>query len=82
MMDTLRDPGEISGYHAHLYYDAGTRPLAAAIRQEISNRFPDVLLGRWHDRPVGPHPENMYQVAFSIEDFPRPVTMTMCWRPD
>jgi aromatic ring-cleaving dioxygenase len=28
-------------------------------------------MGRWHDRPVGPHPQAMYQVAFPPELFPR-----------
>jgi aromatic ring-cleaving dioxygenase len=26
--------------------------------------FPGVTLGRWHDTPVGPHTQSMYQLAF------------------
>jgi aromatic ring-cleaving dioxygenase len=77
MTSTIRDPGEISGYHAHLYYDRQTRPAAAALREEIGRNFPDVLLGRWHEAPVGPHPISMYQVAFSVADFPRFVPWLM-----
>jgi DOPA 4,5-dioxygenase len=29
----------------------------------------DVTLGRWHDRPIGPHPCGSYQVAFAPELF-------------
>lgn len=56
----------ITGWHAHIYYDPdNTRAAAAALREEIATRFPDAILGRWHDRPVGPHPSAMYQVAFA-----------------
>jgi aromatic ring-cleaving dioxygenase len=60
------DPGRISEYHAHVYYDPVTsRDRAAAIRDHIWANFPEVLLGRWHDQPVGPHTGAMYQVAFA-----------------
>ncbi len=59
----MLDTGKISGYHAHVYYDAGSRPTAAELREAIGARF-DVQLGRWHDRPIGPHPRWSYQVAF------------------
>ena len=53
----------IRGYHAHVYYDAESKPAAAALREAIETRF-DIRMGRWHDRPVGPHPRWSYQVAF------------------
>ncbi|WP_299397004.1 DOPA 4,5-dioxygenase family protein [Pelagibius sp.] len=53
----------IRGYHAHVYYDADSKPAAAALREAIEARF-DIRMGRWHDRPVGPHPRWSYQVAF------------------
>jgi aromatic ring-cleaving dioxygenase len=59
----------ILSYHAHVYYDpALTRGAAEALRQRIGERF-RVQLGRWHDVPVGPHTEAMYQVAFDAEVF-------------
>ncbi|GAB4238584.1 MAG: DOPA 4,5-dioxygenase family protein [Kiloniellaceae bacterium] len=61
---TPKDTDSIRGYHAHVYYDADTKPAAEALRAAIEERF-DVRLGRWHDRPVGPHPQWSYQIAFA-----------------
>ncbi len=59
----MTEMGRITGYHAHVYYDPETRETAARIREGLDERF-DVRLGRWHDKPIGPHPQSMYQVAF------------------
>lgn len=58
----------ITGYHAHVYYDAESKDRAARLRERIAERF-DVELGRWHDKPVGPHPRWSYQVAFRSDQF-------------
>ena len=64
------DPGEIKGYHAHVYYrNDEERSVAAAIRDAAEAAF-DVEMGRWRDEPVGPHPEPMYQIAFDKALFP------------
>jgi aromatic ring-cleaving dioxygenase len=55
---------EITGFHAHIYYDAQLRHAAASLRKELADRF-EVVMGRWRDKPVGPHPEWSYQVAFA-----------------
>ena len=60
------DPSTITGYHAHVYYDAEEKPRAEALRAAIEARF-DVALGRWHDKPIGPHPRGSYQIAFGPE---------------
>jgi DOPA 4,5-dioxygenase len=66
---TTPAPGVIASYHAHVYYHpAGSRASAARVREAIAARF-TVQLGRWHDVPVGPHPQAMYQVAFAPEVF-------------
>jgi aromatic ring-cleaving dioxygenase len=70
------DIDEIEGYHAHIYYDPESRPRAERLREAIGSAF-EVQLGRWHDRPVGPHPQAMYQVAFSVAEFPRLVPWLM-----
>ncbi len=64
----MPDTAQIRGYHAHVYYDDSTRPAAADLREAIGERF-DVQLGRWHDRPIGPHPRWSYQVAFAPDQF-------------
>ncbi len=58
------DPRAIAHYHAHIYYDPETRDRAATLRERLTTAFPEARLGRWHDKPVGPHPTSMYQVAF------------------
>ncbi len=71
-----RDAAEITGYHAHIYYDPDTRNAARAVRLAIEARF-RCELGRWHDKPVGPHPKPMYQVAFEPDAFPEIVPWLM-----
>jgi DOPA 4,5-dioxygenase len=66
----------IEGYHAHVYYEPATRAVAERIRDELGARF-RVTLGRWHDRPVGPHTAAMYQVAFEVAEFPSVVPWLM-----
>ena len=69
MVLTPREPGAaITGYHAHVYYAARTKPVAEQLRAAIGERF-EVELGRWHDRPIGPHPSASYQIAFRPELF-------------
>ena len=77
LADRLNDPGEIKGYHAHIYYNPETKPEAARLRDGIGAAFPAAILGSWHDEAVGPHTVSMYQVAFAIEDFPRLVPWLM-----
>lgn len=54
----------IRDWHAHVYYDAVSKPEAERLRNAVAARFP-VELGRWHDRPIGPHPVGSYQIAFA-----------------
>ena len=66
----MRDASEITGYHAHLYTDTDVHELAARLRDEIPKHF-TVQLGRWHDKPIGPHAKAMYQVAFAPDELPK-----------
>ncbi len=68
--------GAITGYHAHVYYDPATRSEAAVLREGAESRF-KVRMGRWHDVPIGPHPQAMYQIAFGVEEFPHLVPWLM-----
>jgi DOPA 4,5-dioxygenase len=72
----LHDTNEIRGYHAHVYFDASTRELAETLREAIAARF-DVEIGRVLDRPYGPHPQPMYQVAFGIGELAKLVPWLM-----
>ncbi len=65
---TIKDTGRITGYHAHIYFDADSEADAQAVRDAIDGRF-DVVLGSWHRQDVGPHTRWMYQVLFATELF-------------
>jgi DOPA 4,5-dioxygenase len=60
----------ISGWHAHVYFDAASRDRAWAFRDVIAAALGDrVTLGRFHERPVGPHPMWSYQLGFEHRQF-------------
>ena len=62
---SVMNPEIIQHYHAHVYYDpVSSRDRAARLREHVAAAFPGVTLGRWHDTPVGPHTQSMYQLAF------------------
>jgi aromatic ring-cleaving dioxygenase len=70
---------EIKGYHAHIYYDPKTRDAAARVRSGLSTNF-QVQLGSWHDEPVGPHLQAMYQAVFAPQEFGKVVPWLMLHR--
>ena len=52
-------------FHAHIYYGAGERPAAEALRAQFGAGQPEVLfVGQMTDRAVGPHPIPQYEVHF------------------
>lgn len=67
----------IDGFHAHIYYTSDDeRAIAAEIREYVDAHY-DVVMGRWRDQPVGPHPTPMYQIAFANEMFDQLVPWLM-----
>lgn len=58
----------ISGYHAHVYFDAATRGAAERLCREAGRLF-KLTVGRMHDKPVGPHPRGSCQLAFDKDEF-------------
>ena len=68
---------QITEYHAHIYYDpSSTRDVAERLHEEAGRLF-TVRLGRMHDQPVGPHPQAMFQIAFTPELFDKLVPWLM-----
>ncbi len=76
MADTPTDPDLITEYHNHVYYDPESRHRAARLRDWVRERFA-ARMGSWHDTPVGPHTEPMYQILFKPELFPTLVPFVM-----
>ena len=63
-------PSLIQSWHAHVYFDADSRDAAWALRELIAVELAAfVELGRFHEKPVGPHPRWSYQLAFPAEHF-------------
>jgi DOPA 4,5-dioxygenase len=64
------DVRSIAGWHAHVYFDAQTSDAARAFRDVVAAQFGDrVSVGRFHERPVGPHPQWSFQIAFAPAEF-------------
>jgi aromatic ring-cleaving dioxygenase len=59
---------KITGYHAHVYFDAAAGERAGQLCSEAGRKFA-VAVGRMHDNPVGPHPRGSCQLAFAPELF-------------
>jgi DOPA 4,5-dioxygenase len=52
----------VTDYHAHVYFDAAGREQARALCEAAGWTF-RVVVGRMHDKPVGPHPRGSCQLA-------------------
>jgi aromatic ring-cleaving dioxygenase len=59
---------ENRGYHAHVYYNADTKPAAAKLRETIIEKFA-VEPGGLSDEPRGPHPISQFAVIFKSQEF-------------
>ena len=57
------------GYHAHVYFNSATRPVAERLRDAIVSRFA-VEPGAFSDEPRGPHPISQFNVMFRDRGFP------------
>jgi aromatic ring-cleaving dioxygenase len=63
-------------YHAHVYFDPSTRPVAERLRDAIVSRFA-IEPGGFSDEPRGPHPISQFNVIFRTEEFQRIVPWLM-----
>ena len=66
----------ITGYHAHVYFDAETVDLATKLCQRAGEKF-TVTVGRVHQKNVGPHPRWSCQLAFAPDQFDRVIPWLM-----
>ncbi|WP_369920799.1 DOPA 4,5-dioxygenase family protein [Marinomonas polaris] len=60
---------DIKAFHAHLYYtdEAGVE-MAKGVAKKASELF-EIRVGRFHQKPVGPHPVWSCQLSFAAETF-------------
>lgn len=58
-----REVGD-AAYHAHIYYSAGEREAAAALREQFTYDPQILFTGSMTDRGVGPHPIPQYEIHF------------------
>jgi len=72
---------ELKGYHAHVYYDASTKPVAERLRNTIVASFA-VRPGAFSDEPRGPHPVPQFNVIFEAPEFQKIVPWLMLNRED
>lgn len=54
---------QIRSYHAHVYFSESTVDQARALCEAAAQRF-ELVMGRVHQKPVGPHPDWSCQLAF------------------
>lgn len=72
----MRNRGDITEFHAHVYFNTDEREKAETLREALGARF-SVKVGAWHEKPVGPHTQPMYEVAFARDQFGPLVTWLM-----
>ncbi|WP_298773585.1 DOPA 4,5-dioxygenase family protein [uncultured Shewanella sp.] len=66
--DALLQENSHEFYHAHVYFDETTLPLATQLCQQAANLF-NLKLGRIHQKLVGPHPKWSCQLAFTQVEY-------------
>ncbi|MFN0184195.1 MAG: DOPA 4,5-dioxygenase family protein [Aquabacterium sp.] len=67
---SLLPPEHIQSWHAHVYFGAASRDAAWQLRETIVAALAGHMeMGRFHERPVGPHPMWSYQLAIAAPDF-------------
>ena len=67
-------PGPVTPeiWHSHVYFDDTTHNLAETLGTRMQAHFladAEIIYGRWHHQPVGPHPDFSIQLAFPHAQF-------------
>ena len=76
MTDAAAPPIKIDGYHAHVYYDAESRPRAVRLRDTVATEL-GVEVRELSDEPRGPHPVPQFRFSFTTAQFERVVPWLM-----
>lgn len=63
-----RPTNRYADYHAHVYFGAGTAQQARVLCGNAGDAF-GIRVGRFHRRPVGPHPCWSCQLTFDASQF-------------
>ncbi|HTV90633.1 MAG TPA: DOPA 4,5-dioxygenase family protein [Stellaceae bacterium] len=58
----------VYGYHAHVYFDANSEPVADRLKATLMEKF-HVEVGPNSGGAVGPHPVPQFQMIFTNEQF-------------
>jgi aromatic ring-cleaving dioxygenase len=68
-MSDSKTPSNIhDAYHAHVYFDKQSADNARNLCDQADNNF-DVVVGRFHQKLIGPHPQWSCQIAFNQSEF-------------
>ena len=76
MSDAAAGSPAVYGYHAHVYYNSETFPVAEKLRETLAAKFP-VELGRFSGEEVGPHPVPQFRFTFTPAQFDKIVPWLM-----
>ena len=68
MKETKRPANLHKAYHAHIYFNDSTKEDAKQLCDDIGKQF-NFKVGRFHEKPIGPHPNGSCQVLFGHKDF-------------
>ncbi len=66
--ETTMTTAEITGFHAHVYFDEGSYEAARQLCEDAAARF-GVDLGHMHPQAIGPHPAPSCQLDCNVEQF-------------
>jgi aromatic ring-cleaving dioxygenase len=68
MSEAKRPNNTHKAYHAHVYFDEHTKTVAKNLCEASANEH-GLLVGRFHEKLVGPHPRWSCQVTFGSKHF-------------
>ena len=67
---------EVKAYHAHVYYNPETKPVAEKLHATMLGKF-TCEAGAFSDAPIGPHPISQFNIMFEAPEFQKLVPWLM-----